>query len=74
MLLSMAEKPGIAIVGAGNLGAALAVSLFRAGYAIETILARSPGASLKNAQRLAKEVQARASVELPACGPMASRT
>ncbi|HTS36003.1 MAG TPA: Rossmann-like and DUF2520 domain-containing protein [Candidatus Solibacter sp.] len=61
----MAEKPRIAIVGAGNLGAALAVSLFRAGYAVETIVARSQGASLQKAQRLAKEVRARASVDLP---------
>lgn len=58
----MAAKPRIAIVGAGNLGTALAVSLRRAGYAIESVIARRRGASLKNAQGLAKQVGAVASV------------
>jgi len=60
----MTAKPGIAIVGAGNLGSALAVSLRRAGYAIESVVAQGRGASLKKAQELAKEVGAVASVGL----------
>jgi predicted short-subunit dehydrogenase-like oxidoreductase (DUF2520 family) len=65
MLPGMAAKPRITIVGAGNLGAALAVSLRRAGYAIEAVLAHSRGPSLKKAQRLAKEVNAKAVLQLP---------
>ncbi len=62
MLPRMAAKPLVAIVGAGNFGAALAVSLKRVGYRIEAVIARSAGASLKNGQRLAKEIGARALV------------
>jgi predicted dinucleotide-binding enzyme len=40
----MAAVPRISIVGAGNLGTALAVSLRRAGYTIESVMARSGGA------------------------------
>jgi len=64
MLPGMATKPRITIVGAGNLGTALAVSLRRAGYAIEWVIAHSQGSSLKKARRLAKEVGAQASAEL----------
>jgi predicted short-subunit dehydrogenase-like oxidoreductase (DUF2520 family) len=60
MLPRMAAKPLVAIVGAGNFGAALAVSLKRVGYRIEAVIARSGGASLKKGQRLAKELGARA--------------
>jgi predicted short-subunit dehydrogenase-like oxidoreductase (DUF2520 family) len=60
MLPAMAGKPQIAIVGAGNLAAALAVSLQRAGYNIEAIISRSGRASLNRAKRLAQEVKARA--------------
>jgi predicted short-subunit dehydrogenase-like oxidoreductase (DUF2520 family) len=59
MLPGMAAKPLVAIVGAGNFGAALGVSLQRVGYNIEAVIARSGGASLKKAQRVAKEVGAR---------------
>lgn len=66
--MSRALKPRIVIVGAGNLGSALAWSLFRAGYPIEAILARPRGArrdaSLKNVQRLAKKVGAHTLVKL----------
>ncbi len=65
MLPGMGAKPRITIVGAGNLGAALAVSLRRAGYAIDAVLAHSNGISLKRAQRLAKEVNATAMLQLP---------
>jgi predicted short-subunit dehydrogenase-like oxidoreductase (DUF2520 family) len=62
----MAAKPEIAIVGAGNLGSALAVSLRQAGYRIESVTARSRGASFNKAQKLAKKIGAVASVGLPA--------
>jgi predicted short-subunit dehydrogenase-like oxidoreductase (DUF2520 family) len=62
----MAANPRIAIVGAGNLGMALAVALRRAGYTIESVIARSRGASLKKAQGLAGQVGAVACVGAPA--------
>jgi predicted short-subunit dehydrogenase-like oxidoreductase (DUF2520 family) len=54
----MAAKPRIVIVGAGNLGTALAVSLRRSGYMIEAVVVRPE--SLKRAKPLAKEVGTRA--------------
>ena len=60
----MAGKPRVTIVGAGNLGGALALSLVRAGYSIDAVIARSRGESLRKAQRLAKQVGARASSDL----------
>jgi predicted short-subunit dehydrogenase-like oxidoreductase (DUF2520 family) len=56
----MQAKPGITIVGAGNLANALALALRRAGYRIEEIVARSRGPSLKKAQKLAKKIGAQA--------------
>jgi predicted short-subunit dehydrogenase-like oxidoreductase (DUF2520 family) len=53
-----AAKPHIAIVGAGNLGSALALSLRQAGYVIDAIVGRSGGTSLKQAHTLAKKVGA----------------
>src|SRR5258708_32925635 len=53
-------KPRIAIVGAGNLASALAVSLTAAGDTIEQVIARGQEASLRRAQRLAREVGASA--------------
>ena len=53
------------IVGPGNLGTALAMSLQRAGYAIESVISRARGTSLKKAQALARQVGARALVGLP---------
>jgi len=61
----MATKPRIVIVGAGNLGTALALSLRRAEYTIETVVARARGMSLKKAQTLARQVGSKASVGLP---------
>jgi predicted short-subunit dehydrogenase-like oxidoreductase (DUF2520 family) len=49
-------KPRIAIVGAGNLASALAVSLRGAGYGIEQIVSLGRAASLQRARRLAREV------------------
>lgn len=63
MLPVMAAKPGIAIVGAGNLGTALARSLRRAGYAIDVVVAHSLGKSLGKAKRLASEIGAHAAVD-----------
>jgi predicted short-subunit dehydrogenase-like oxidoreductase (DUF2520 family) len=62
MLPGMATKPDIAIVGAGNLGTALAVALREAGYQIESVVARRQGNSLARARRLAKLTGARAVV------------
>jgi predicted short-subunit dehydrogenase-like oxidoreductase (DUF2520 family) len=58
----MVRKPRIVIVGAGNFGSALAVSLFEAGYRIEAIIARRAGNSLRKARALADRVDAVASV------------
>jgi predicted short-subunit dehydrogenase-like oxidoreductase (DUF2520 family) len=56
----MRGRPRITIVGAGNLGAALATSLHQAGYAIDQIMFRNGHASRRNARVLAKRVGARA--------------
>lgn len=57
-------KPRIAMVGAGNLASALAVTLRAAGYEIEQIVARhsarESAASMRQARRLAREVGASA--------------
>jgi predicted short-subunit dehydrogenase-like oxidoreductase (DUF2520 family) len=58
MLPSMAAAARIAIVGAGNLGTALAVSLRDAGFKIDAVMARS-SASLAKARRVANLVGAR---------------
>jgi predicted short-subunit dehydrogenase-like oxidoreductase (DUF2520 family) len=49
----MADKPSIAIVGAGNLGTALALSLRDAGFRIETVITSARAASLARTRRLA---------------------
>ena len=64
MLPGMARRPRVAIVGAGNLGTALAVALRDAGYSIEVIVARSGAASMKRARRLAARIGARAVMNL----------
>jgi predicted short-subunit dehydrogenase-like oxidoreductase (DUF2520 family) len=53
-------RPTIALVGAGNLAATLAVALRQAGYAIDSVIARDKGPALKRAARLAKRVGSRA--------------
>ena len=55
----MAAKPRIAIVGAGNLGSALARALHGAGYSISEIVYRS-SSSAQRARRLARQVHGRA--------------
>lgn len=53
------KKPNIAIVGAGSLGSALAVSLQETGYRVAEIVTRAKPASRRRAQSLAKKVGAR---------------
>jgi len=60
MLPDMKRRPSVAIVGPGNLGAALAVSLRGAGYVIEAVIGRQLPPSLKRAKELAEEVGTRA--------------
>jgi predicted short-subunit dehydrogenase-like oxidoreductase (DUF2520 family) len=57
----MADKPSIAIVGAGRLGRALALSLREAGYEIQELIAREARGSLSRARNLAARVGGRAS-------------
>lgn len=64
MLPDVKGRPTIAIVGPGNLGAALAVSLRRAGYGIEEIISRQTNKSLRQARELAKEVGTRVQASL----------
>jgi len=64
MLPGMQVRPSIAIVGPGNLGATLAVSLKRAGYVIEAVITRQRTRSLKRAKELAEEVSTRARASL----------
>jgi predicted short-subunit dehydrogenase-like oxidoreductase (DUF2520 family) len=60
MSAKLSAKPRIAIVGAGNLASALAVSLHGAGYRIDQIIVRESGESMRRARRLASEVAASA--------------
>ena len=60
----MASKPKVAIVGAGNLGRALAIALKRAGYVIEVIVSRRRKSSLREARVLARRVGARVQTDL----------
>ncbi|HME34405.1 MAG TPA: DUF2520 domain-containing protein [Candidatus Sulfotelmatobacter sp.] len=66
MLPGMAAKPGVAIVGAGNFGSALAGELQRAGYVIDAVIAHSREESLNRARQLARQVGARVSRDLSA--------
>ncbi len=56
----MSRRPRITIVGAGNLGATLAMCLHRAGYAVDQILFRNSRASRRKARVLARKIGARA--------------
>ena len=78
MLPGMVAKPRVAIVGAGNLGTALALALRTAGYEIDAVLARSratssgrassrgtgANSSQRKARRLARLVGARELTDL----------
>ena len=59
MLPGMTGKPRIAIVGAGNLASSLAVSLRRAGFAVDAVISRPAGNSITKARRLARLIGAR---------------
>ncbi len=52
-----AAKPSISIVGPGNLGSALAIELFRAGYPIKAIVRRSTS-KITRSKALARRVKA----------------
>jgi predicted short-subunit dehydrogenase-like oxidoreductase (DUF2520 family) len=54
------QKPTIAVVGAGSLGSALAVTLRAAGYKVSQIIARERRLSRRRAQALARRVGGRA--------------
>jgi predicted short-subunit dehydrogenase-like oxidoreductase (DUF2520 family) len=58
MSAKLSSKPCIAIVGAGNLASAMALSLRAAGYGIDQVVARGRAASMRRARRLAREVGA----------------
>jgi len=64
MLPGMQAKPRVAIVGAGNLGTALALALRSAGYAIPAIVSRAKESSRRRARGLAKQVSTRIVSEL----------
>jgi len=53
------KKPSVAIVGAGNLGTALALSLREAGYGVTEVVARATPGSRRRAQKLARRVGAK---------------
>ncbi len=63
MLPDMRPKPRVAIVGAGNLGSALAISLSGAGYVIDAVIANSQSKSLHRVQALARKVGARVRID-----------
>jgi predicted short-subunit dehydrogenase-like oxidoreductase (DUF2520 family) len=65
MLPGMIRKPRIAIVGAGNLGSALAMSLHRAGFVIDALVGRAGSQAPRN---LAKRLGARTSASLENSG------
>jgi predicted short-subunit dehydrogenase-like oxidoreductase (DUF2520 family) len=58
MLPHMKGRPSIAIVGPGNLGSTLAVSLGRAGYRVNSIVAKRASKSVDRARKLARDVGA----------------
>jgi predicted short-subunit dehydrogenase-like oxidoreductase (DUF2520 family) len=62
MMGRAAGRPKIAIVGAGNLGSALAVSLRAAGYKVGEIVSREGKVSRQRAKTLARRVGARAAL------------
>ena len=59
MLPDVKAKPRVAIVGAGNLGTALALALRGAGYRISVIVSRADSRSWQRTCTLAKQIGAR---------------
>ncbi len=66
----MDKKLTIAIVGAGNVGSALALSLHRSGYQIVEIITRIAPGSIRHARKIAAQVGAEV-VPLPEAQPRA---
>ena len=54
----MTDRPRITIVGPGNFGTVLAISLKRAGYTVESVIARGTSSSRKRGRALAREIDA----------------
>jgi predicted short-subunit dehydrogenase-like oxidoreductase (DUF2520 family) len=52
-------RPAISILGAGSLSSTLALALYRAGYRVESVVARDNPASLVRAKRLATKIGSR---------------
>jgi len=63
MLPGMAPSPRIAIVGPGNLGTALGLALRRAGFGIDSVIARPGASSLPKARLLAKRLGTHATTQ-----------
>lgn len=61
MLPRMARKPSVAIVGAGRMGSALALSLREAGYEIRELISRAEPSSIARSRKVARRVGARVS-------------
>src|SRR5256885_152226 len=57
---SMAKKPSISIIGAGNVGSVLAPALHRAGYRVEEIAVRDNPASIRRGKIVARASGAKA--------------
>lgn len=62
MSIGTAVRPKIAIVGAGNLGSFLAVTLRAAGYQVSEIVSRAGSSPRQRARALARRVEARSVV------------
>lgn len=67
MLPGMKRAPRIAIVGAGNLGTALTLSLHGAGFKIDRVVGHAKGDSLACVRKLARKVGAGFSLNLSGC-------
>ena len=62
MSAKVSKRPSIAVVGAGSLGTALAISLHAAGFKISEIITRNRKVSRQRGRSLARRVNARAMV------------
>ncbi|HXW92736.1 MAG TPA: Rossmann-like and DUF2520 domain-containing protein [Terriglobales bacterium] len=67
MLPAMVAKPGVAIVGPGRLGSALAIELSRAGYRVSELVCRQGSPSGSRVRKLARRLHARLSFPQTAC-------
>lgn len=54
-----ARRPTVSVVGPGNLGSALALTLAAAGYTVKALAVREASSGLKAARTLAKRIKAR---------------